>query len=152
MQRDNKLRGMADKLARECLGVRVRMIHRAVSRIYDKALRPHGLRPGQMTILVGVAYAGAVKPSRLCRALHMEKSTLSRDLEALRRQGWVEIEADAQKHGHTLRLTQSGQSLLEEVLPAWQQAQDQVAELLGETGVDAMHEAAHKLGFPVRRL
>jgi DNA-binding MarR family transcriptional regulator len=126
------------------------MIHRAVSGIYDGALRPHGLRGGQMTILVGVAYAGAVKPGTLCRVLHMEKSTLSRDVEVLRRKGWLEVEPDAEGRGHTLRISPSGAALLETVVPAWQEAQQQVTELLGKAGVEAMHETAHKLGFPVR--
>ena len=40
MKRENKLRELADRLARECLGVRLRMVHRAVSAMYDNALRP----------------------------------------------------------------------------------------------------------------
>jgi DNA-binding MarR family transcriptional regulator len=151
MKLDSKRRKVVDKLAQECLGVRLRMIHRAVSRIYDNALRPHGLRGGQMAILVGVAYAGAVKPSRLCGVLQMEKSTLSRDLRVLRRHGWVEIEPDTGGPGQLLRISPSGAALMETVLPAWQQAQAQAAELLGVAGVDAMHEAARRLGFPAGR-
>jgi len=149
MKRSNYFRGLADKLAQECLGVRLRMIHRAVNGIYDHALRPHGLRGGQMSILVGVAYAGSVKPSRLCRVLHLEKSTLSRDVEVLQRKGWLEVEPDTQERGHTMRLSPSGAALLETVLPAWEEAQLQVTDLLGEAGVDAVHETASKLGFPV---
>jgi DNA-binding MarR family transcriptional regulator len=151
MKHDNRFRKIADKLARECLGVRLRMIHRAVSGIYDSALRPHGLGAGQMTILVGIACAGPVKPSQLCRVLHMEKSTLSRDLDVLERKGWLEIEPDTEGRGQTLRLSSSGAALLETVLPAWEKAQRQTKDLLGEAGVEAMHETAHKLGFPVCR-
>jgi DNA-binding MarR family transcriptional regulator len=151
MNRDCKVRKIADRLARECLGVRLRMVHRAVSGIYDEALRPHGLRIGQMTILVAVAYMGSVKPSRFCRVMHMEKSTLSRDAAVLLRKGWLEVESDADGRGQTLRLSQDGEKLLERVFPSWEQAQRQAEELLGEDGVTAMHRTAQKLGFPVCR-
>jgi DNA-binding MarR family transcriptional regulator len=151
MKTDTKLRTVVNQLARECLGVRLRMIHWAVSRIYDSAFRPHGLRGGQMIILVGVACVDAVKPSQLCRVLHMEKSTLSRDVEVLRRKGWVEVEPDPKGRGQILRISPSGAALLEAIMPAWEQAQKQVANLLGEAGVDVVHQTAQKLGFPVCR-
>jgi DNA-binding MarR family transcriptional regulator len=145
----NKLRKLADQLARECLGLRLRMVHRAVGAIYDDALRPHHLRAGQMTLLICVAYVGTIKPSRLSRLLHMEKSTLSRDVAVLQRQGWIEVESDLQGPGQSLRLSPDGEKLLETAFPAWERAQHQAAELLGETGVNVMHETAQKLGFPV---
>ena len=37
----------AELIAGECLGVRVRTLSRAVTALYDEALRPHGLRVGQ---------------------------------------------------------------------------------------------------------
>jgi DNA-binding MarR family transcriptional regulator len=148
MQHDAKLRKVVDQLARECLGVRLRMIHRGVSGIYEKAFRPHGLRAGQMTILVAVAYEEAVKPSCLCRALHIEKSTLSRDVAGLRRKGWLESEPDPEGRGNRLRLSPAGAALLEKVFPAWLKAQQQVAELLGKAGIEAVHGAAGRLGFP----
>ena len=151
MKRNNKSRAVADRLARECLGVRLRMLHRAVSRIYDSAFRPHGVRAGQMTILIAVAYRGSLKPSDLCRVLHMEKSTLSRDVTVLQRQGWLEVEPDEQERGQILRVSRAGLALLENIFPAWEDAQRQVTALLGEAGVSALHETAHKLGFPACR-
>lgn len=148
MQLDTKLRKLVDRLARECLGVRLRMIHREVNRIYESALRPHGLRAGQMTILVGVAYAGPVKPGRFCRAMRMEKSTLSRDVELLQRKGWLEVDPDPRGRGHVLRVSPAGAALLEAIMPAWEEAQRRVAELFGQAGVEAIHATAGKLGFP----
>src|SRR5437868_1565067 len=75
-------------IAAECLAVRLRTLHRAVTALYDDALRPHGLRVGQLNLLVAVARMGIAKPGDLCRVLCMEKSTLSRDVEVMRRHGW----------------------------------------------------------------
>src|SRR5262245_59448709 len=70
-------------IAAECLAVRLRALNRAVSALYDDALRPHGLRVGQLNLLVAVARLGPAKPGDLCRFLCMEKSTLSRDVEVM---------------------------------------------------------------------
>jgi DNA-binding MarR family transcriptional regulator len=149
MKRGTNHRGLVERLARDCLGVRLRLIHRGVSGIYDEGLRPLGVRVGQMNILIGVAYAGPVKPARLCHVLSMEKSTLSRDVDVLQRKGWVVVEPDSEERGQTLRLSPAGAALLEAALPAWEEAQRKASELLGPAGVDVVHKTAQKLGFPV---
>ena len=45
----------AEIMAGECLAVRVRTLNRAVTALYDESLRPHGLRVGQLNLLVAVA-------------------------------------------------------------------------------------------------
>src|SRR5436305_10748900 len=82
----------AEVIAAECLAVRVRALNRAVTALYDDALRPHGLRVGQLNLLVAVARMGTARPGDLCRVLCMEKSTLSRDVEVMRRNGWLEAD------------------------------------------------------------
>src|SRR3954463_10177645 len=82
----------AEVIARDCIAVRVRALNRAVTALYDDALRPHGLRVGQLNLLVAVARMGTARPGDLCRVLLMEKSTLSRDVEVMRRNGWLEVE------------------------------------------------------------
>ncbi|MBV8127915.1 MAG: hypothetical protein JO114_09705 [Planctomycetaceae bacterium] len=51
----------AELIAGECLGVRVRTLNRALTALYDETLRPHGLRVGQLNLLVAV---GRCFPSR----------------------------------------------------------------------------------------
>ena len=113
----------AEVIARDCIAVRVRALNRAVTALYDEALRPHGLRVGQLNLLVAVARAGTARPGDLCRILRMDKSTLSRDVEVLRRNGWLEVDESAGGRARPLRLTAAGQGLLETVLPAWGEAQ-----------------------------
>jgi DNA-binding MarR family transcriptional regulator len=82
----------AEVIARDCIAVRVRALNRAVTSLYDDALRPLGLRVGQLNLLVAVARMGTARPGDLCRLLRMEKSTLSRDVEVMRRNGWLEVD------------------------------------------------------------
>jgi hypothetical protein len=45
-------------------------------------------------------------------------------------------------------LTAEGRKLLSRAAPAWQQAQRRATEVLGETVVARLNEAAGKMGFP----
>lgn len=135
----------AEIIAGECLAVRVRTLNRAVTALYDDALRPHGLRVGQLNLLVAVARIGTARPGDLCRLLRMDKSTLSRDVEVLRRKGWLEVDDSGGGRARPLRLTAAGDALLEGVMPAWRQAQERAEALLGS-------EASVVLGQVVDRM
>src|SRR5690242_20824535 len=102
-------------IAAECLAVRVRTLNRAVTALYDDALRPLGLRVGQLNLLVAVARLGTAKPGDLCRILKMDKSTLSRDVEVMRRNGWLEVD-DSGGRARPVRLSPQGHALLEAVV------------------------------------
>src|ERR671939_1971123 len=111
MPRTSGDRPAAEVIAAECLAVRVRALNRAVTALYDAALRPHGLRVGQLNLLVAVARMGTAKPGDLCRALCMDKSTLSRDAEIMRRNGWLEVDGGGGR-ARPLRITSAGEALL----------------------------------------
>ena len=49
---------IAATIADECLAVRIRLLNRVVSGVYDQALRPLGITAGQMNILVVVSGRG----------------------------------------------------------------------------------------------
>jgi DNA-binding MarR family transcriptional regulator len=135
----------AEVIAGECLAVRVKTLSRAISALYDEVLRPLGLRGGQFSLLVAVARTGTARPGDLCRILRMDKSTLSRDVEVMRRNGWLEVDDSGGGRARPLRLTRSGEALLESAVPAWRQAQARARALLGD-------EVAAALGVAVDRL
>lgn len=122
-------------VARDCIAHRVRLLNRAVTAIYDEALRPHGLTIGQMSMLVTLAQMESASPGALGRELHMEKSTLSRNVQRLRTRGWLDATVTDDARTTELRVTARGRRLLREVHPAWGRAQRRAAALLGEQGV-----------------
>ena len=68
---------MIDKVASECVAVRLRMLNRVVTNIYDDALRSLDLKVSQMNILVAAAKLGTARPVEVCEHLHLDVSTLS---------------------------------------------------------------------------
>lgn len=129
--------GTAQRIAGQCFALRARFLDRMVTRIYDEAMRPHGLRSTQLTLLVGICQAEPVRPGDLAHRLEMDKSTMSRNVARLVDAGWVQTTA-TEGHGHTLAITEEGRALLEEIRPAWEGAQRQVRKVLGPEVVDGL--------------
>lgn len=128
-------------IAEECIAVRLRVLTRAVTKIYNKALRPHGLTVSQMNILVAVSRLGDAKQRDVCWVLHLDKSSLSRDVERMRAQGWLE----SLPGKGLLRVARSGKTLLQKTFPAWHQAQGQAKALLGEKDIATLDRAVKSL-------
>jgi DNA-binding MarR family transcriptional regulator len=78
----------------------------------------------------------------------LDPSTLSRNVERMRAKGWLEVVPGEDARTQPFRLTAQGRRLLERAVPAWEQAQRQAGELLGEDGVALLTRAAGKLGAP----
>ncbi|MFQ5502514.1 MAG: MarR family winged helix-turn-helix transcriptional regulator, partial [Phycisphaerae bacterium] len=79
--KNDALANTVDTIASECLAVRIRLLNRTITNIFDDALRPLGLKVSQLNVLVVVAKRGPVSPTEVGRVLHLEKSTLSRNTE-----------------------------------------------------------------------
>ena len=133
-----------ERIARECLAVRVRMLGRVLTALYDDAMRPHGLTIAQLNILVAVSRLTPTSAARVGEVLALEKSTLSRNLERMRRQGWVEQRPAARGRGRDLHVTDAGAALLRRVFPDWKRVQTKARELLGAALADAVHGLASR--------
>ena len=142
---------MADKrraediIAQECLAVRLRMINRVVTNIYDQALRPLGVKASQLNILVVAAKMGLARPAEVSEHLHIDVSTLSRNVERMKNKGWLEVVHDEDARAHPFRITTKGRKLLERAKPAWQTAQNKVKKQLGTEFTTTLSEAVRRL-------
>lgn len=135
----------AQQIASECLAGRARLISRAVSNIYDDALRPHGITTAQISILAAVTSLGQPRSSDVTKVLCMEKSTLSRNLDRMIDNGWLELISGDDARSQLLCVTNKGSRLVERVAPAWQRAQRKAKTLLGEKGAAALKLVGDKL-------
>jgi DNA-binding MarR family transcriptional regulator len=142
---DRKLSQAVDTVARECIAVRVRMLNRVVSGYYDEGLRPLGLKISQANILVVAAKLGRARPPEVCGLLHLDPSTLSRNVERMVARGWLETLADDDGRSQPFRITAKGTALLRKALPGWRAAQRRASTLLGEQGVALLHELSREL-------
>ncbi len=129
-------------MATECLAMRSRLIGRTVTGIYDDALRPVGVTAGQLNILAVVVRRGPVSPGEVARRLNIEKSTMSRNVERMKRNGWLAIRPGESARSQELRITKSGRKILVQAEPLWREAQRRTREILGAAGTEAIHQLA----------
>jgi DNA-binding MarR family transcriptional regulator len=122
------------------------MLNRLITNIYDNALRPLGLRVSQMNILVAAAKMGTARPLAVCEYLHLDVSTLSRNVERMKARGWLEVVPDEDGRSQPFQLTPQGRKLLDKVVPAWREAQEQVTRALGEGFVRQLNRAVTRVG------
>jgi DNA-binding MarR family transcriptional regulator len=137
-----------DIIARTCIAVRLRLLNRVVTNFYDDALRPLGLKVSQLNILIVTAKLGLARPAQVCAILQLDASTLSRNVERMRAHGWLEVVPDEDGRAQPFRLTPPGRRLIERAVPAWEEAQRQATELLGDEGITLLDQTAKKLGGP----
>ena len=143
----DRMRKQVDRIAASCIAVRLRLLNRVVTNLYDEPLRPLGLKVSQMNVLVVAARLGLARPAQVSELLHLDLSTLSRNVDRMRTKGWLEVVPEEDARTQPFRLSEQGRRLLERAIPAWEKAQRQAAELLGEPGVAVLDEAAKRLGL-----
>jgi DNA-binding MarR family transcriptional regulator len=118
----------------------VRLLNRAITRIYDKALRPHGITVAQLNLLSSIANMQPVASGRVANTLSMEISTLSRNARLMEADGWITIVRAARGNGRVLSLTEAGGEKLLELQPAWRAAQREAQELMGPETTSSIKE------------
>jgi DNA-binding MarR family transcriptional regulator len=137
---------MINKVASQCVASRLRMLNRVITNIYDDTLRSLDLKVSQMNILVAAAKMGTARPTDVCEHLHLDVSTLSRNVERMRARGWLEVVPDEDGRSQPFRLTPQGRKLLEKAVPAWSEAQQQVKKVLGGGFVERLNQAVKRVG------
>ena len=119
------------QVVESCACHKVRMAARAVTRTYDDVLRPTGLRATQLSVLAAVGIDGAMSIAALANFLGMDRSTLTRNLRPLEKEGLVTLGAEGWRRSRTLEITRKGRSRLRAALPLWETAQQLLMRKLG---------------------
>lgn len=129
-----------------CMCHKVRNAARAVTRAYDNALRPCGLRATQMSVLVCVAAEGAVSIAELAKYMGMDRSTLARNLQPLANNGLVSLGPEGWRRSRTIAITKKGSDRLNQALPYWEAAQRALRQSLGSTNWAQVSRSLEQLG------
>lgn len=121
-----------------CACINVRTAARALTRRYDEVLAPSGVRITQLAILAAVAFYGPFTMKVLAQALVMERTTLTSDLKPLVAQGFVEINPGQDRRTRVVRITERGRTAIEQAMPLWRQAQEQIVGGFGGERLNAL--------------
>ena len=127
-----------------CAAATLRRTTRAVAHLYAEEFG--GLVDGpQFSLLALINRSPGTNQSALGRILILDKTTLSRNLRLMQRQGWVEPVASGDKRERGFQLTADGSRLLKRARPAWQRAQNRLQSALGPAGWTRLFKVANSV-------
>ena len=114
-----------------CACFNFRRTARAVTKLYDEALQPSGMRSTQFAILVAVRKAQPTSISALGQTLVIDPTTLTRSLRLLQNEGLLTVSERREKRQRFVSLTIRGEQALERAIPVWREIQGRLEESIG---------------------
>ena len=116
-----------------CACASLRRAARAVTQLYDTALRPYGLRSTQHALLQALASHGSLTQTELGGLLALDPATLTRSLAPLAEEVWVTGRKGDDRRETIWQIAPSGRFWLEAAGPAWNRAQEQLRSRLEQS-------------------
>lgn len=123
-----------------CTNFKLRQLGRMVTRHYDRYLGAAGLKNTQYALLSHLVKLGPIRPSDLAKKMQMDASTLTRNLQPMAAQGWLEIGEGEDARSRLIYATAEGKNKRAEGQRAWKEAQRALNNRLGADNVLALHD------------
>ncbi len=83
--------------------------------------------------------------TELAEFLGLERTTLTRNLALVEREGWVDIRAGEDRRSRIVTATKKGRSVAMAAQAAWRWAQKAATAAIGKDGVQALHALARNV-------
>ena len=109
-----------------------------VTQLYDEALKPAGIRATQFTVLVAIGSGGPISVNQLADRIVMDRTTLTRNLKPLEREGLIAVRPGDDLRVREVSLTAKGRKTLDRAYPLWERVQARLREQLGDPRVDKL--------------
>jgi DNA-binding MarR family transcriptional regulator len=122
-----------------CTNLKLRQLTRRIGHTYDTELAKAGLKITQYSLLSYVVKLGPMRSVDLAAQLHMDASTLSRNLRPLLAAGWLRLDPGPDARTHAVVATDEGRAKRAEAQRRWKAAQEAVNATLGAERVAALH-------------
>lgn len=123
---------------RECAYGNLRMLARVVGTVYEDALRPVHLHPGQLSLLWAILATEPVDMTRLGAMTATDPTTLSRTVEKLRKARLASVRPGRDGRTKEIRLTALGRRRFATAMPHWEKAQQRVAQWVATADIRAL--------------
>lgn len=124
----------------DCVSSQLMRLERIVAKRYRKHLAEYGLTNSQLSMMLMVSTSGPMKRTELARAMVLERSSVSRNLNRLVATGVVHVSISGK-----VFVTSQGSALLERLMPAWALAMREMYDVLGMEGRAALTVLASTL-------
>jgi DNA-binding MarR family transcriptional regulator len=119
-----------------CLCFHLRKAARVVTQLYDEQFRKTGYRVTQMTILMAVEKLSPVNVQQLAKAVVTDRTTLSRNLKPLLRDGMIQFCSCDDQRQRQVAITPRGKALIQQADPIWKKVQKTLHEKIGQQCIE----------------
>jgi DNA-binding MarR family transcriptional regulator len=111
----------------DCYCTQFRRTSGALTKIYDEALEPVGLRITQFSLLRSLARIGVATITQLADESALDLTTISRNVKLLIERGWVDVlPGEKDKREKRLNLNESGKAAVRNAMPQFRKAQGRI--------------------------
>jgi DNA-binding MarR family transcriptional regulator len=129
----------------QCLCLASRRAARAITRAFDKELRPHGLRSTQFSLLAVLELKGPQTIGALAGVLGTDRTTLTRNLALVEDQALIRIRPGEDARARVVAITPKGRRTVQAAFPGWRTVQAALAESIGATTADSLRQLSREL-------
>lgn len=130
-----------------CTCGELRKAARAITLLYDNAFKSSGLLSTQFNVLQAIYNIDSMRISDLANKLGMDRTTLTRNLSVLEREGFIKISQGKDHRARIVTTTQKGRTSVTKTISLWNEVQRKVKDQMGES---AWRELMQNLGQLLR--
>ncbi len=117
----------------DCACYNTRKAARLLAQAYDRALEPSGLKNTQFSALATIFGADdGLTITEMAVRMSVDRTTLTRNLNVLVRNGLVRIDAGADARSKLVALTTTGRKALAVAIPLWEEVQSSITGSLAD--------------------
>ncbi|MEM7334482.1 MAG: MarR family winged helix-turn-helix transcriptional regulator [Chloroflexota bacterium] len=115
-----------------CLNANLRKASRVILSLYMDEMRESDVSGTQFTLLSAIAGFKEAKIGELAEFMSMDQTTVTRNVNLLKKGGYVAVFSGSDKRTRVVHLTEKGQRTVESTQPMWMKAQQKIWSELGE--------------------
>lgn len=129
----------------QCLCLASRRAARAITRAFDKELRPHGLRATQFSLLAVLELKGPQTIGELAEVVGADRTTLTRNLALIEDQALIRIRPGEDARARMVTITPKGRRMLQAAFPGWRKVQAALSDSIGAGTADSLRQLTREL-------
>lgn len=116
----------------KCTCRNIRMTARVTTQYFDKIFLEAGIKAAQFALLSDISSHGTITINELAEILLMDQTTVTRNIENLRKLNYVYVEQGRDLRKKYVSISKNGHAKLQEALPLWLEAQENLISQIGE--------------------
>lgn len=132
------------KPLKNCVCRNLRMTTRITTQHFDKVFQTVGLTAPQFSLLAEITANESIAISELAERMLMDQTTVTRNIEILRKKGYVNVRTDDNdSRKRCISISENGEEKLNEAIPVWNNVQSLIEK---EIGVEKFNDFLTTLG------